>query len=102
MPDDLILEEKRAVTRKLISLRYSSNNPAFDISATLDEHVERIALADFFNGPAAAWLRDTTRWEWHSMDHTELLGIETLRDLGRVCFTHIALKPLQTVPGITT
>ena len=100
MSDDL-LEEKRAVARKLISFRYPSDNPAFDISATLDEFVERVALADFFNGPAASWLNANTRWEWQSVDHTELIGIETVRDLGKVCFAHLALKPSQSVPGIT-
>ncbi len=91
-------EERRGLARTLVSLRYPIDNPAFDISATLDEPVEKITLADFFNGPAATWLRANSQWDWVTIDASELNGVLTVRDLGRVCFAHLALKPSAASP----
>jgi hypothetical protein len=97
MPENLD-EERRSLARTLVSLRYPIDNPAFDISATLDETVEKITLADFFNGPAAAWLRANSRWDWVTIDASELNGISTVRDLGKVCFAHLAFRPPAATP----
>jgi hypothetical protein len=99
MPENLD-EERRSLARTLVSLRYPIDNPAFDISATLDEPVEKIALADFYNGPAAAWLRTNSRWDWVAVDAGEFNGIFTVRDLGKLCFAHLALRT-STAPTLT-
>jgi hypothetical protein len=97
MPENLD-EERSSLARKLVSLRYPIDNPAFDISATLDEPVEKIALADFYNGPAATWLRANSTWDWVTIDASELNGVLTVRDLGKVCFAHLALRPSAATP----
>jgi hypothetical protein len=97
MPENLD-EERSSLARTLVSLRYPIDNPAFDISATLDEPVEKIALADFYNGPAAAWLRANSTWDWVTIDASELNGVFTVRDLGKVCFAHLALRPSAATP----
>ena len=88
MTDDL--KEKKALARTLVSLRFPIDNPAFNISAALDEPFERIALADFYNGPAAAWLRANTRWQWLDIQSEELVAVNTVRELGRICLAHLA------------
>jgi hypothetical protein len=97
MPDDLE-EERRALARTLVSLRFPIDNPAFDISASLDEPVEKITLAEFYNGPAATWVRMNSRWEWSPVQHSDFNAVSTVRDLGKLCFAHLALKP----PTVTT
>jgi hypothetical protein len=92
MAEDLI-DEKKQLARRLVSLRFPIENPAFDLTAALDEPVERITLADFYNGPVATWVRLNTRWQWVPVDHSELGDVTTVRDLGRLCFAHLALKP---------
>lgn len=84
------LKEKRALARTLVSLRFPIDNPAFNISAALDEPFERIALADFYNGPAAAWMRANTRWQWLDIQPDDLADVNTVRDLGRICLAHLA------------
>lgn len=96
MPDHL--EERRSLARTLVSLRYPIDNPAFDIRATLDEPVEKITLADFYNGPAATWLRTNSQWDWAAIDPSEFNGITTVRDLGRLCFAHLTLKSSTMAP----
>ncbi|HEY0304645.1 MAG TPA: hypothetical protein VGC44_06720, partial [Longimicrobiales bacterium] len=91
MADDFS-DEKRRIARTLVSLRFPIDNPAFDVSAALDETVERISLADFYNGPAATWVRLNTRWQWLPLDHSELDDVVSIRDLGKLCFAHLALK----------
>lgn len=92
MADDLE-EERRTLARTLVSLRFPIDNPAFNISASLDEPVEKITLADFYNGPAATWVRMNSRWEWLPVEHTEFDAVSTVRDLGKLCFAHLGLKP---------
>ena len=95
---DQLTAERSKLAVKLVSLRYPTDNPAFDISATLDEPVERITLADFYNGPAAAIVREQPRWQWRNLDHSELNGIITVRDLGKLLFAHLMLKPAIADP----
>ena len=87
-----INDEKKELARRLVSLRFPVENPAFDVTAILDETVEKIALADFYNGPVATWLRLNTRWRWVPIAHADLDDVAAVRDLGRLCFTHLALQ----------
>jgi hypothetical protein len=91
MPD--LNEEKKRLARTLVSLRYSIDNPAFDITMSLDEPVEKISLADFYNGPAATWVRINTPFDWLPIDYAEFNDVFTVRDLGRLCFAHLTGKP---------
>jgi hypothetical protein len=92
MAEDLI-DEKKQLARRLVSLRFPIENPAFDLTAVFDEPFERITLADFYNGPVATWVRLNTRWQWVPVRHTDLDEVSTVRDFGRLCFAHLALQP---------
>lgn len=85
-------EEQRAVARTLVNLRFDIANPDRNIRAQLDEPVEQIATADFYNGPVAEWVRRKTPFEWVPLRHEELDAVRTVRDLGKICFAHLAPK----------
>ena len=89
-------EERKAIARTLVSLRFRIDNPDRNIRASLDEPVEQIATADFYNGPAAEWLQRKTRFRWIKLGYDELDAVETVRDMGKICYAHLADEP----PGL--
>lgn len=94
-PGDAALTERRSLAAKIALARYSGiTNPDVDIRATLDEVGEKVALADFFNGPVAKWVaQHSANWRWVTLIPSDLAAIVTLRDLGKLCFAHLAPKP---------
>lgn len=91
------VEEKKAVARQLVSAKYSIANPDLNIRSTLDEPVEQIATADFYNGPAAHWVQLKTPFTWLHLDHEDLDAVQTVRDFGKICFAHLADKPTAEI-----
>jgi hypothetical protein len=87
------IEERKELARMLVSLRYDISNPALNIRNSLDEPVEQITLADFYNGPTATWLRMNTDWDWKFLAYNDLDEVQTVRDFGKICFAHLTLKP---------
>ncbi|HKI02979.1 MAG TPA: hypothetical protein VKK31_13470 [Thermoanaerobaculia bacterium] len=84
------IEEKKAVARALVRSKYPTNNPDINIRSTLDEPVEEIATADFYNGPGARWVMLNTPFLWAHLNHQELGSVQTIRDFGKICFAHLA------------
>jgi hypothetical protein len=91
MADDA---DRAAVARRLVSMRYPINNPELDVSKTLNDTFEQIAAADFYNGPAAKWVHVETAWEWLPVQFKEFAKVKTVRDMGKLCFVHLKVKPV--------
>lgn len=91
---------KKQIARKLVGGKYPIDNPDLNIRATLDEPVEQIAAADYYNWPAAKWVALSTPFVWVPLDHEELDKVQIIRDLGKICFAHLADKPKAAVRDV--
>jgi hypothetical protein len=84
-------EERKQLARILSRLRFKVENPDYNIRAALDEPVEQVVIADFYNTHVAEWLARETGWRWLPAKYSDFSDIRTVRDLSELCYDHLAL-----------
>ena len=96
MPSEL---DRLRVARDVTGARFPIDNPELNIRQQLDEPVEQIATTDFYNGPVAKWVDLETDFAWIHLHHGELDIVNTVRDMGKLCYQHLAAKPSGLIDG---